>query len=178
MTQETPIDSSGEKPSIRRHLLGGTVFALLLTAGLGGWAASTELAGAVVATGTIVVNSNVKKVQHPTGGVVAELLVREGALVRAGDVVMRLDETTTRANLAIVTKGIDDMRARKARLVAERDGGEAIAFPAGLLERIGNPDVAGAVESERKLFELRRSSRAGQKSQYGQRIAQLEEEIR
>lgn len=178
MTPETPIDSSGEKPSIRRHLLGGTVIALLLTGGLGGWAASTELAGAVVASGTIVVDSNVKKVQHPAGGIVAELLVREGALVRAGDIVMRLDETTTRVNHSIVSKGIDDMRARKARLVAERDGSETIEFPADLMERIGNPDVAGAIESERKLFDLRRSSRTGQKSQLGKRIAQLEEEIR
>jgi HlyD family secretion protein len=178
MAPETPVDSSGERPSIRRHLLGGTVIALLLTCGLGGWAATTELAGAVVASGSIVVNSNVKKVQHPTGGIVAELLVREGAMVRAGDIVMRLDETTTRVNHSIVTKGIDDMRARKARLVAERDGSEAIGFPADLMERISNPDVAGAVDSERKLFELRRSSRTGQKSQLGKRITQLEEEIR
>ena len=178
MTPGTPADSTGEKPSIRRHLLGGTLVALLLIGGLGGWAATTELAGAVVASGTVVVNSNVKKVQHPTGGVVADLLVREGALVRAGDVVMRLDETTTRANLAIVTKGVDDMHARKARLVAERDGSEAVLFPADLMDRIGHPDVVGAVDSERKLFELRRSARAGQKSQLAKRIVQLEDEIR
>jgi HlyD family secretion protein len=178
MAPVTPIDSTGERPSIRRHLLGGTVVALLLTVGIGGWAATTELAGAVVASGSIVVNSNVKKVQHPTGGIVAELLVREGALVRAGDIVMRLDETTTRANHSIVSKGIDDMRARKARLVAERDGSEAIDFPADLLARMAKSEVAGAVESERKLFELRRTSRTGQKSQLGKRVIQLEEEIR
>jgi HlyD family secretion protein len=174
---EANLDSIGEKPSIRRHLLGGTIIALLLTAGLGGWAASTELAGAVVAAGTIVVNSNVKKVQHPTGGIVAELNVHEGMLVHGGDVVVRLDDTTTRANLAIVAKGIDDMRARKARLVAERDGSEALKFPDDLTARINQPDVADALDSERKLFDLRRSARAGQKSQLQKRIGQLEEEI-
>ncbi len=178
MTAAPTLDMSGEKPSIRRHLLGGTVIALLLTAGLGGWAASTEFAGAVVASGSIVVNSNVKKVQHPTGGIVAELLVREGMLVRSGDLVVRLDETTTRANLAIVAKGIDDMRARKARLAAERDGSETLVFPDDLMARTNELDVAGAIESERKLFELRRTSRAGQKSQLQKRIGQLEEEIR
>jgi HlyD family secretion protein len=178
MTTEASLDSIGEKPSIRRHLLGGTIIALLLTAGLGGWAASTEFAGAVVASGTIVVNSSVKKVQHLTGGIVAELHVREGMLVHGGDVVVRLDDTTTRANLAIVTKGIDDMRARKARLVAERDGGETLKFPDDLMARIHDPDVADALDSERKLFDLRRSARTGQKSQLQKRIGQLEEEIR
>jgi HlyD family secretion protein len=175
---EANLDSIGEKPSIRRHLLGGTIIALLLTAGLGGWAASTELAGAVVASGTLVVNSNVKKVQHPTGGIVAELNVHEGMLVHGGDVVVRLDDTTTRANLAIVAKGIDDMRARKARLVAERDGSETLKFPDDLMARINEPDVADALDSERKLFDLRRNARAGQKSQLQKRIGQLEEEIK
>ena len=91
MTEPNSIDAIGERPSIRRHLLGGTIIGLLLTAGLGGWAASTEFVGAIVATGTIVVNSNVKKVQHPTGGIVAELNIREGMLVHAGDIVVRLD---------------------------------------------------------------------------------------
>src|SRR5262247_3384880 len=88
MRAGTPRD---EGPSIRRHLVGGAVIALLLTAGLGGWAATTELAGAVIASGSLVVDSNVKKVQHLTGGIVGELLVREGSRVRAGDVVVRLE---------------------------------------------------------------------------------------
>jgi HlyD family secretion protein len=110
-----------EGPSIRRHLLGGMLIALILTVGVGGWAATTELSGAVIAPGSTVVDSNVKKVQHLTGGIVGELLVREGQRVRAGEVVLRLDETVTRANLAIVTKGLDEMSARQARLASERD---------------------------------------------------------
>ena len=76
--------------------------------GLGGWAATTEFAGAVIAPGQLVVNSNVKKVQHPTGGVVGELRVRDGDRVKAGDIVVRLDDTQTRANLAIVIKALDE----------------------------------------------------------------------
>jgi HlyD family secretion protein len=167
-----------EAVSIRRHLLGGTVIALLLTAGVGGWAATTELSGAVIAPGSIVVDSNIKKVQHLTGGIVGELLVRDGQRVGAGEVVVRLDETITRVNLAIVTKGLDEMTARQARLAGERDQAEQVAFPAKLLARAHEPDVAAAIQSERRLFELRRSARLGQKSQLRERIAQLDEEIR
>ena len=167
-----------EGVSIRRHLLGGVVIALMLTVGVGGWATTTELSGAVIAPGSIVVDSNVKKVQHLTGGIVGELLVRDGQRVRAGEVVLRLDETITRVNLAIVTKGLDEMTARQARLAAERDQAEQVAFPAALLTRANEPDVAAAIQSERKLFELRRSARAGQKSQLRERIAQLDQEVR
>jgi HlyD family secretion protein len=166
-----------EQSSIRRHLLGGSLVALVLTCGIGGWAATTELSGAVIASGSVVVDSNVKKVQHLTGGIVGELLVRDGQRVRGGDVVVRLDETVVRANLAIVDKGLNEMRARKARLEAERDRTDEIKFPPSLLARSGDPDAAQAIDSERKLFELRRTARIGQKSQLKQRIGQLEEEI-
>src|SRR2546423_3329556 len=104
-----------ERASIRRRLVGGMVIALMLTVGVGGWATTTELSGAVIAPGSMVVDSNVKKVQHLSGGIVGELLVRDGQHVRSGEVVLRLDETITRTNLAIVTKGLDEMTARKAR---------------------------------------------------------------
>src|SRR3954464_11248788 len=115
--------------SMRRALIGGTAVASLLAFGIGGWAATTELAGAVIAPGSLVVDTNVKKVQHPTGGIVGELRVREGDHVRAGDVLMRLDETQTRANVAIITKSLDEFSARQARDEAERDGADAISFP-------------------------------------------------
>jgi HlyD family secretion protein len=172
------ITARDERVSIRRHLLGGVVIALMLTVGVGGWATTTELSGAVIAPGSMVVDSNVKKVQHLTGGIVGELMVREGQHVRSGEVVLRLDETITRTNLAIVTKGLDEMTARQARLASERDQAEEIAFPAALLARANEPDVASAIASERKLFELRKSARLGQKSQLRERIAQLDEEVR
>jgi HlyD family secretion protein len=165
------------RDSIRRHMIAGLVLVLILVCGMGGWAATTQLAGALIAPGSIVVDSNVKKVQHPTGGVVGEVRVRDGDRVKAGDIVVRLDETVTRANLAIITKGLDEMAARKARLVAERDGADAIAFPADLLARQDDADTGAAIASERKLFELRRNARNGQRAQLRQRIQQLSEEI-
>ena len=102
--------------------------------GLGGWAAITELSGAVVAPGAVVVDSHVKKVQHPTGGVVGEILARDGDRVRAGDIVIRLDETVARANLAMVSKSLDELAARQGRLEAERDGMEQVSFPPALNE--------------------------------------------
>jgi HlyD family secretion protein len=163
--------------SIRRHLIVGTMLVGLLAGGVGGWASTAELSGAVIAPGLLVVDTSVKKVQHPTGGVVGELRVREGDAVKAGDVVVRLDDTVTRANLAIVTKSLDELEARRARNEAERDGAERVAFPQELLERVGDPAVASLVHGEQRLFELRRSARAGQKSQLKERTAQLREQI-
>src|SRR5215212_9898892 len=163
--------------SMRRALLGGTAVAGLLAFGIGGWAATTELAGAVIAPGSLVVDTNVKKVQHPTGGVVGELRVREGDRVQAGDVVVRLDDTQTRANLAIFTKSLDELAAKQARDEAERDGAKRVVFPADLLARIKDPEVARVVQGEQKLFEIRCSAREGQVAQLRERIAQLKEQI-
>lgn len=163
--------------SIRRHLIVGLLIVLFLGGGVGGWAATVKLAGALIAQGSIVVDQNVQKVQHPTGGIVGDLRVHDGDYVKAGDVLVRLDETVMRANLAIVTKGLDQAMARKARLEAERDGAERIAFPADLVRRAADPDVADTMASEQKLFDLRRTERLGQKAQLTQRVNQLEEEI-
>ena len=108
------------------HASPGVVIVAFLAIGVGGWASTAEISGALIAQGSIVVDSNVKKVQHPTGGVVGELRVRDGDRVKAGDILVRLDETVTRANLAIVTKGLTELYARKARLAAERDGAETL----------------------------------------------------
>ena len=167
----------GELRSIRLNLLGGTVLALLLTGGIGGWASTTELSGAVLASGAVVVESSVKKVQHLNGGIVAEIHARDGRKVRSGDILLRLDDTVLRANLAIVAKGIVDMTARKARLVAERDRADEISWPEALTSRPDDPDVVYAIGGERKLFDLRSNARTGQKSQLRERIAQLKEEV-
>src|SRR5262249_29546887 len=151
--------ASATRRSMRRHLVAAIVVVLVLVVGVGGWAATAVISGAVVASGSLVVDSNVKKVQHPTGGILGELRVRDGDRVHAGDIVVRLDETVTRANLAIVTKGLDEMMARKARLESERDGLDAITFPAQLVA--SDPDRAAAMDSERKLFSLRKTARSG-----------------
>jgi HlyD family secretion protein len=173
---------SGDKPagaqaSIRLHLIVGLTVVVLLAGGLGGWASTAEISGALIAPGSIVVESSVKKVQHPTGGVVGEVRAHDGDLVKAGDVVVRLDDTVTKANLAIVTKNLNGMLARAARLQAEQQGLDRIVFPAALLDRADDPDVKDVMASEAKLFEVRTTGRVGQKQQLRERITQLKEEI-
>jgi HlyD family secretion protein len=163
--------------SIQRHLVAGGVLVLLLCGGVGGWAATTRLAGAVIASGSVVVDSHTKKVQHPTGGVVGEVRVRDGDHVNAGDIVVRLDDTITRANLAIVSSSLDELTARRARLESERDQSGTVAFPAALTARASDPQVARILSGERNLFELRRSARLGQKAQLEQRVVQLQQQI-
>ena len=169
--------STTARRSIRHHQLVGLVVVGLLVGVVGSWAATTSISGAVIAPGTLVVDSNVKKVQHPTGGIVGEILARDGDHVEAGQVVLRLDDTMTRASLAIVTKGLTEFYARKARLEAERDGTDAIEIPDELASRLDDEDVAHVVKGARRLFQLRQSARVGQKERLQQRLEQLEQEI-
>ncbi|MEJ2229242.1 MAG: HlyD family type I secretion periplasmic adaptor subunit [Alphaproteobacteria bacterium] len=168
---------TGSKRSIRRNVRAGLGVALLLVGSVGAWAFSTNISGAVIAPGSLVVDSNVRKVQHPTGGVIGEILIRDGDRVQAGNVLVRLDATTTRANLAMVSKSLDELRARKARLEAERDDGQSVEFPKELTSRATDTNVAALMAGEQKLFDLRRSAQTGQKSQLRQRIVQLKQEV-
>lgn len=163
--------------STRRPLLMGGIAALLLVVGIGGWATMTQLSGAVIASGKLVVDSNVKKVQHPTGGIVGELLVKEGDKVKQGDVVLRLDGTQTRSSLGIVNKAIDELRARQARNEAELNGAASVSFPAELTARGDDPEVTRLMSGEKKLFEMRRTARDGQKAQLREQIQQLQLQI-
>jgi HlyD family secretion protein len=167
----------GARRSIRLHLIIGLAVVAVLAGGLGGWASTQQISGALIAPGQIVVESNVKKVQHPTGGVVGELRARDGDVVKTGDIVVRLDDTVAKANLAIVTKNLDAALARAARLEAEQRGLDNIKFPAQLIDRASDPDVAAVIASESKLFDVRVTGRAGQKAQLSERIRQLKEEI-
>ena len=163
--------------SIRRHLLAGAGLVLVGVVGFTAWATTTEISGAVVAPGRLVTDFDVKKVQHPDGGIVAELRARNGDRVKAGDVLARLDATVTRANLAIISKGLDELMARKARLEAERDQHDRITFPDELLARMSDPEIARVVENARRLLASRRAARGGQRAQLRQRIAQLHDEV-
>ena len=173
----TDLQEKGARPSIRRHLIVGLTVVILLAGGLGGWASTAQISGALIAQGSIVVESNVKKVQHPTGGVVGEVRAHDGDVVKAGDIVVRLDDTVTKANLAIVTKNLDGLWARAARLEAEQRGLDKIMFPKMLTDRASDPDVKEIMANETKLFEVRVNGRAGQKAQFRERIVQLNEEI-
>jgi HlyD family secretion protein len=138
---------------------------------------TTEFTGAVVAAGHLVVDSSVKKVQHPTGGVVGKLNVREGQEVKAGDIVISLDDTQIRASRDIVVKALNELAARQAREEAERDGLDKVTFSADLIARKNDPDVDKAVTGEQRQFEIRRTSREGQKAQLRERMVQLRQEI-
>lgn len=162
--------------SVKRYVFAGFATITALFGGIGGWAAYTDMAGAVLAPGTVVVAGNVKKVQHPTGGVISEILVRNGDAVKAGDIVVRLDETVTRASLQLITKQIDELTGRLARLMAERDDATTVTFPDELLARRDEPDIKEILKGEQILFEARVKTRANQKQQLGERITGLKQE--
>lgn len=179
----TPM-SGDETYAIERHLsdvrgyvIAGFLALFVLIGGIGGWAATTDLSGAVLAPATVVVASNVKKVQHPTGGVVGAILVRNGDRVKAGDVLVRLDETVTRASLQLISSQIDELDGRQARLIAERDDAERVTFPEPLNGRSDQSAVARIISGEQTLFEKRIASRTSQITQLGERIAGLAQEI-
>lgn len=166
------------RQTMRRLELAGYALILLLFGGAGVWATTTHIAGAVIAPGTIVVQSNVKKVQHPTGGVVAKIFVHDGDRVVAGQVLVRLDDTVARATVGVVRAQLDELKARQARLITERDEGGEISFPADLLGRQSETQLAATLAGERKLFESRSTAKLGQRSQLQQRVSQAREEIR
>lgn len=162
---------------VRRYILFGLAIIITLLGGIGVWAATVEISGAVLAMGSVVVDSSVKKVQHPTGGVVGAIYVKEGQQVQAGEVVIRLDETVTRANLQMVSKMLDEIAVSQARRKAEQADLSVIVYPDDLRERRDEPALANIMASENELFESRRKAREGLKSQLRERISQLREEI-
>lgn len=162
--------------AVRRLTLVALAAVILLVGVLGGLAATIRLQGAVIANGTLVVDSYVKPVQHQTGGTVGQVFVKNGDLVAAGQILVHLDDTQARANRAIISKRLKELSARVARLSAERDAKEVITFPKGLLNEQGIAEVAAILDGERRLFEDRRSSRIGRKAQLAERVRQLSKE--
>lgn len=165
------------RKAVRRQVMVGLVLTAGLVLGCGGWAATSELAGAVIANGTLVVDSNSKVIRHPTGGVVSRIAVRNGQVVQEDQVLLQFDATVVTANLAIVMNGINEYQARKGRLEAERDDRDDIVFPAALQARRDDGEVSALMSGEVRLFELRRQSRSGQKSQLRERALQIGQEV-
>ncbi|MGL3609187.1 HlyD family type I secretion periplasmic adaptor subunit [Rhizobium sp. G187] len=162
--------------AIRRLTAAALSIVVLLGGVMGGLAATTHLSGAVIASGTVVVDSYVKPVQHQKGGTVGQIFARNGDIVDAGQILIQLDDTQTRANLAIVRKRLNELAARTARLEAERDDKEEIVFSQDLRAKVTDPDIARSIEGEKRLFLDRRSSRTIRKAQLRERIAQLKQE--
>lgn len=170
-------EPQGFSHSLRGLAFAGIVGVALFAGTVGVWAVATTLSGAVIATGQFVVDGNVKKVQHPTGGIVGELRVREGDRVEQGEVLIRLDDTVTRANLQVVVKQLDELGVRRGRVEAERSSKDAVTFAPELITRRREPELAELIGAEMSLFEARRAARDGQKAQLSARIAQLGDEI-
>jgi HlyD family secretion protein len=162
---------------LRFYQVLGLAGLLVVFGSIGGWAAMSSIHGAVIASGVIVVEGHSKQVQHRDGGIVAEIRVQDGDEVEAGALLIRLDETETRAQLAIIETMLDDFEAKRARLRAERDGDSAVRFPAELLARRDSPNVAEIVLGQERLFAIRRAVLEGRKEQLHQRIDQIEQEI-
>lgn len=169
---------SGGRLSARRPLLIGFAALAILVGGFGGWAVFTTISGAVVAPGQIEVELNRQAVQHPDGGLVAEVAVREGDIVAAGDVMIRLDGALLSSELTLVEGELFEIKARRGQLEAERDGSEAIRFDAELTEAAQDrPDLDQLMERQRHLHEARRASRESETAQLERRRDQITTQI-
>ncbi len=160
---------------LERRIAAGILLALLLVVGCGSWAVLAELSGAIIATGSVKVDRNLKAIQHRDGGIVSEIAVREGDYVGEGQVLLRLDDVQTRAELSIIRSQLAELTARRARLVAERDMLPEVRFPHGFVE--SSEEAAAFAASEANLFRGNHTHRESQKEQLELRISQSEKEI-
>ena len=167
-------DKRSASPFIKRGLIGAFILFIVM----GGWAALFKIKGAVIAPGQIVVESKPKTLQHLDGGIVGEILVKDGDRVDANQVVMRLDPTAKNANKAIIEKRLYEALARSARLQAERDNKEEIEWPAEIMADEKRPELALIMMGQKKLFDARKKSSQGMVSQLHQRINQSRQQIR
>lgn len=170
--------AKGAAWSARRPVIVGLVTVALLVGGFGGWTLFTEIDGAIVSSGQLEVAQNRQIVQHPDGGVVAEIAVKEAQPVKAGDLLIRLDGSLLQSELAIVEGQLFETLSRRARLEAERDDKAEPVFSGELAELAKTrPDVVEQIEGQRKLFFARRESTARQSEQLDKRSAQIASQI-
>ncbi len=169
---DVPLNESG-----RVYTIAGLLIILALFGGAGAWAAMAELNGAVIAPGRVTVESNRKTVQHLDGGIISDILVKDGDLVTPGEVLMRVSSTIDRATYDATIGKLDELHARRARLVAERDGRTDIDLPTDMRARQSDPEVIRIINGETDLFQARRSSREGTERLLRQRIEGYRQQI-
>ncbi|WP_298920800.1 HlyD family type I secretion periplasmic adaptor subunit [uncultured Roseobacter sp.] len=159
-------------------LLIGMAALMVLVGVLGVWSVQARIAGAVIASGMIQVESNRQVLQHPQGGVVGALLVKDGDVVSAGDVVLQFDDTQLRSELAIIEGQLFEILARKARLQAERDGLDGLPISDDLREEAArDPAVQALIDGQTRLFGARAASLEQSSEQIAEQIAQAENQI-
>lgn len=164
--------------SPRGPILLGAAALVVLVGGFGLWSVTTTISGAIVASGQIQVEQNRQVVQHPDGGVVASIDVTEGQTVKAGDLLLTLDGSMVKSELAIVEGQLFELQARRARLEAERDDAEAPVMPEDLVALAKErPEVAELVDGQIKLFAARRDTLARSTEQLQRRSDQTREQI-
>jgi HlyD family secretion protein len=168
-----PTASGDHRPWIWAGYL--TIFLIFVV--LGGWAAFAKLESAVIASGTVAVESNRKLVQHYEGGIIEALLVKETQMVKAGDVLIRLQRTQAAANLETIVSQLDGAQALEARLLAEQQGLDRVVFPARLKERLANSTTIKVLKDQENQLRDRRASLEGQRQILESRIEQLDREI-
>ena len=171
-------DAATNRPSFDRlggRIAAGVILAFGLLGGMGSWALTANLTGAVVAMGTVKVDQNLKQVQHRDGGIVAEIAVREGDDVAAGQVLFRLDDAQSRTELSILSAQLDEAEARRARLVADRDAAAGIVFPARFSAE--NRKQQELIAAETRLHAANLANRENQRRQLQLGIAQVRDEI-
>ena len=161
----------------RGAILAGLAVILVGFGGFTAWAALAPIAGAVLAPGTIIVDTQRKEIQHLDGGIVKRVLVRDGDHVRQDQLLVHLDDTEPKASLSILQGEYDAARAREARLSAESRDADRIVFSDDLLARRAVPKIAEMLDGQRTLFAARRSSRSGQNAILKQRVEQLAKAI-
>lgn len=161
--------------STRGHLITSVVIIACMFTGVGGWAASANISGAVIAMGSFVVERNAKKIQHSHGGIVADIAVKVGDRVEAGSLLLRLDPTQIKAELGVIRSQIVELTARSARLHAEIDGAAEIVWPHGFLT--STTEAATAAAGERRLFVGSRKVKTSQKEQLRLKLKQIDQEI-
>ncbi|MEP4380470.1 MAG: HlyD family type I secretion periplasmic adaptor subunit [Alphaproteobacteria bacterium] len=176
-TPPPPPGGGGEQLGTRTPILIGSVIILIFFGFFGFWAFLAPLDSAAIAIGTVGVEGNRRTIQHLEGGIVKEIVVRNGDKVKAGQVLIRLDETQPRAQLQLITGQRNAALALAARLRAERDGSETVTFPEILTSQGNDPSVQETMQGQIGIFEARRNSIEGQRRILRQRIGQFREEI-
>lgn len=171
-----PVSESPANRAIRRYMLLAGVMLGTLLIGAGGWAATMNISAAVIGSGVVGVESNTKKIQHGQGGIVREIRVGNGAMVRAGDILVRLDGVEATTSLAATTKEIDQLEAKRLRLIAERDGAKDLIDPLQKIARLDDRQFIAGLTSETSLFKARAEQIESKTAQLKEQIAQIEQQ--